>query len=153
MIILFLIIYDNNIISILSYNKVYINLKDVGELKEKLCNYFVLERQHKEISQLCKGLESFGVLSLLKKFPNDAIKEFINIPKSITAEIISTLFPCKYSDATSPTRKLEEDVSFQWQQLLDELESDTKPVIKVENIESGIVDGKTGGCSPILNRI
>lgn len=118
-----------------SYTKTYIGLDEVDELVFKLSKYFVLEKQHKEIDQLAKGMQCFGLLETMRAFPKEALKELIYIPNHLKAMDISSIYEIKFSDSTSPWRKLENDVAFQWLQFLEELEVGQSESIPLESID------------------
>ena len=86
-----------------------------------ISRFFIIEKNHAEISQMLKGFDP-DLLSLMRRFPQEGIKELVYTPKHIKASDITTNWIYEFSPSTSPKRKEENNIAFQWQQFLDELE-------------------------------
>eukprot|EP00112_Aurelia_sp_Birch-Aquarium-sp1_P025537 Seg8529.2 transcript_id=Seg8529.2/GoldUCD/mRNA.D3Y31 product="G2/M phase-specific E3 ubiquitin-protein ligase" protein_id=Seg8529.2/GoldUCD/D3Y31 len=121
------------------YNKPTVDISDVDDLVKKVARYYVISRQLEEIQQLCSGMESEGVLDVLRKYPGEAVNELIHATKQVPAALIKGIFKIEFDpDKDSEKRKQEEDVIFWWQQCLDELEMEQTEEVEVHDISGGI---------------
>eukprot|EP00112_Aurelia_sp_Birch-Aquarium-sp1_P013568 Seg2881.8 transcript_id=Seg2881.8/GoldUCD/mRNA.D3Y31 product="G2/M phase-specific E3 ubiquitin-protein ligase" protein_id=Seg2881.8/GoldUCD/D3Y31 len=98
------------------YNKLQVTLSDKEDLIRKLSRYFVISRQLEEIHQMCKGLDSFGLLDGLKEFAESAMAEFVYEPEALKSSLIKEMY--------------------QWYQFLDELEVGMKKDLMVYDIDA-----------------
>ena len=64
--------------SFFSYNKMFIGLDDREHLFQKIARYFIIDKQQQEINQMLDGFHP-DLMSLMKRFPDDAIKELLNM--------------------------------------------------------------------------
>ena len=117
------------------YNKIFILLEDVAEMTEKVCRFFILTRQLEEIQQLCTGLNSNGILDTLKKHPLEAMKEFIYDPNTLTPDLIRDLYEIEYSQEGTDERTKEQDIVYQWENFLDEINCEQNPDVTFFPIE------------------
>lgn len=116
-----------------------INLNEREHLFQEVARFFILERNHAEISQMLEGFHP-ELLSLIRRFPEEGMKELIYTPKHIKAVDIINNWQYEFSPSTSPLRKSESNIAFQWEQLLDELEAGQSRNVTYYPV----VEGKTG---------
>ncbi|XP_066935847.1 uncharacterized protein [Clytia hemisphaerica] len=103
------------------YNKMVLNMDEREHFCRLISRFFIVERNHAEISQLLKGVHP-DLLSLMRRFPEEGIKELVYTAKHIKASDITSNWIYDFSAPTSLKRKDENNIAFQWQQFLDELE-------------------------------
>ena len=120
------------------YNNPCIKLCDVKDLIEKVCKYYIITRQLEEVQQFCEGLNSYGILDILTKYPERSLEELIYDSKSVvTAKALKEMFKLDYSD-DGPMKTKEEDIVFQWVNFLEEIELGTTPILKIHEIDGEI---------------
>eukprot|EP00794_Sanderia_malayensis_P010666 gene10666-11795_t len=119
------------------YNKLAVDMSDVEDLVKKVTRYFVISRQLEEIQQVCTGMASKGILQILRKYPKEAVEEFVHAPHKVTAEMIKEMYVIQYdADVNSEHRQKEEDIIFWWYQFLDELEIGQAQELEVFDLSS-----------------
>ena len=84
----------------------------------------VITRQLEEIKQFSKGLKELNVLQNLKLFKDETINEFIvSSGNKLTSKILQKIFKeVKYSECEEKW-KIEQDIIYNWINILDEVES------------------------------
>ena len=106
------------------YNKMDIQLNNKNNIIEKVTRYFAITRQLEEIKQFSKGLKELNVLQNLKLFKDETINEFIvSSANKLTSKILQEIFKdVKYSECEEKW-KIEQDIIYNWINILDEVES------------------------------
>ena len=106
------------------YNKMDIQLNNKNDIIEKVTRYFVITRQLEEIKQFSKDLKELNVLQNLKLFKDETISEFIvSSANKPTSKILQEIFKeVKYSECEEKW-KIEQDIIYNWINILDEVES------------------------------
>ena len=106
------------------YNKMDIQLSNKNDIIEKVTRYFVITRQLEEIKQFSKGLKELNVVQNLKLFKDETINEFIvSSGNKLTSKILQKIFKeVKYSECEEKW-KIEQDIIYNWINILDEVES------------------------------
>ena len=125
------------------YNKPTILLKDRDDFVEKVSWHWTVVRQLRELQCFEKGLQSNGVLDMLKRHPTDAAKEFMYDRSHLTSSIMRDLFQCRYSEEGTPERGRESDVMFNWCNFLDEAEKGLIP--EATNLDFGLCEVNCSG--------
>ena len=77
----------------LGYTKATVTFEDKNDLLNACIKHIVLSSVAEEIYSFRKGVASFGVLDLLRKFPNDGLKELMHVEISVE-DVKSCFFPC-----------------------------------------------------------
>eukprot|EP00794_Sanderia_malayensis_P014582 gene14582-16085_t len=109
---------------------------DKDDIIMKLSRYYVISRQLEEIQQMCKGLNSFGLLDSLKDFADSAIAEFVYDPKTLKSSLIKNMYQVEYSKTGTEERDREEDLIYQWYQFLDELNAGMEKEVMLHDIDA-----------------
>ena len=101
-----------------------IRLDNKNDIIEKVTRYFVITHQLEEINQFLKGLKELNVLKNLKLFKDETIKEFIvSSTNKLTSKMLQESFKeVKYSECEEK-QKIEQDIIYNWINILDEVES------------------------------
>ena len=106
-----------------------IRLDNKNDIIEKVTRYFVITHQLEEINQFLKGLKELNVLKNLKLFKDETIKEFKMLQESFKE--------VKYSECEEK-QKIEQDIIYNWINILGEVESGVvKEFIQID-ITSGV---------------
>uniref|UniRef100_A0A7M5XN72 HECT domain-containing protein n=1 Tax=Clytia hemisphaerica TaxID=252671 RepID=A0A7M5XN72_9CNID len=88
------------------YNKMVLNMDEREHFCRLISRFFIVERNHAEISQLLKGVHP-DLLSLMRRFPEEGIKELVYTAKHIKASDITSNWIYDFSAPTSLKRKDE----------------------------------------------
>eukprot|EP00794_Sanderia_malayensis_P006636 gene6636-7383_t len=95
------------------YNKPIVSLMDKDDIIMKLSRYCVISRQLEEIQQMCRGLNSFGLLESLKDFADRAIAESLYDPGPLKSSLIKNIYQVEYSKTGTEERVKEEGRIYQ----------------------------------------
>eukprot|EP00794_Sanderia_malayensis_P001840 gene1840-2070_t len=109
---------------------------DKDDIIMKLSRYYVISRQLEEIQQMCKGLNSFGLLDSLKDFADSAIAEFVYDQNTLKSSLIKNMYQVEYSKTGTEERDREEDLIYQWYQFLDELDAGMEKEVMLHDIDA-----------------
>lgn len=123
------------------YNKPTILLKDRDDFVEKISWHWTVVRQLRELQSYEKGLQSNGILDMLKHHHTDAAKEFMYDRGHLTSSIMRDLFQCRFSEEGTPEQSKESDVMFNWCNFLDEAEKGFVP--KADQLDFGLCEVKS----------
>lgn len=120
------------------YNKPIISLEDKADCIAKISSHWAITRQLRELNSFEKGLESNGVLEMLRRHGEDAVKQFVYESGHLTAKILREMFQCEFSEDGTVERQQEGDIMFNWCNFLDEAEKGLVP--STDRIDIGITD-------------
>ena len=107
-----------------------------SKMVKMICHHCIISRNMEEISAFMDGLECNGILQLIRKYSEDAIKMLTFHSDLITAETVKTIFMVNYS-TNEELRALEEDIYFNWANFIDEVENQS---VVVEHISVSCLD-------------
>lgn len=113
------------------------------ELFMGVVKHIMISSVAEEIYSFTQGLSLFGVLDLLKQYPNSAVDELTCC--IVTADEILNAFVPTFSAKGSNRREQEETIMFNFNQFLKKCARGliTKTVVDIEALENGIVSEVT----------
>lgn len=121
------------------YNKFKPTFSDKDELVKIVAHHFAISSKIEELQQFIKGLSSFGVLDIIRKYPEESKKFFLFENKLFAEAIKSLLFP-QYDESDNDC---EEDIMFNFKNFIDEIGLDRVKSISAfsfENVEDGVIN-------------
>ena len=77
----------------MGYTKASVTFEDKNDLLSACIKHIVLSSVAEEIYSFKKGLASFGILELLRKFPSDGLKKLMHVEISVE-DVKSCFVPC-----------------------------------------------------------
>lgn len=96
------------------------------QLKQLLCKYNVIYRAKASLDQFAEGLQSVGLLSLIKQNASVLREVFCHTPPQLTVasfrNLINVNFTVPGSNASNEAREGEEATILWWEEYLDKLE-------------------------------
>ena len=87
------------------YNKPVISLEDKADCIAKISSHWAITRQLRELLSFEKGLERNGVLEMLRRHGEDAVKQFVYEAGHLTAKILREMFQCEFSEDGTVARQ------------------------------------------------
>ena len=132
------------------YNKAKVTLTDKEDIIMKVSRYYVISRQLEEMQQMCKGLNSFGLLDSLKDFAASALSEFVDDPKMLKSSLIKEMYQVEYSKVGTEERSRKEDVLYQRYQFLDELDTGMEKTVMLHDIDAPQEQMRSIGLQAVL---
>lgn len=119
-------------------NNVAIPIGRKEELVKSVVKHIMISSVAEEVFSFAEGLALFGVLDLLKQYPESAVYELIGC--KTTAEEMLNVFVPSFSPKGSSKREREETIMFNFNQFLKKCARGlvTKTVIDMEALEEGV---------------
>jgi len=114
--------YDFNERFSAGYCKPLVQIVDKDEFERCIALNYTVSSCQAELNQFMKGLELHNVLSVLRSHPNQSRKLFQGKTEPLTAEILDGIFEPELSPVGNIKREKEEEILFNLNHFLEEIE-------------------------------
>ena len=100
----------------MGYTKATVTFQDKNDLLNACIKHIVLSSVAEEIYSFRKGVTSFRVLDLLRKFPDKGLKKIMHVEISVE-DVKSCFVPC-FSTAGTELHEKETEIVYKWHSFL-----------------------------------
>lgn len=126
------------------YNKFAPMFSEKNEIIKTIAHHFTISSKLEEIQQFLKGLSTFGVLDLIRKYPRQSRSLFL-FENYLTAEAVKS---CLVTEHQQEDNQDEEDIVFNLKNFIDEVglcRVKSVSAFTFENVEDGVIDESQKG--------